>query len=107
MLKTRYFDLASTCTVCLEGEESVNHLFVYCHPVFSLRILSLSFIRFSWFQSSNIKDVLVAWRRRSKELGSYNLETGSFDYLVVYREREALTYFLGQSAIALGFQAIF
>ena len=39
----------------------------HCQWVSSLWALALSLMGISWIQSSNIKDVLVAWRRRLKK----------------------------------------
>jgi len=48
----------------------------------------------SWAQSSNVKDVLVAWRKRLKKgLGSWDLKVGCFSSLVVYLEKEEPTDF--------------
>jgi len=61
------FNLASRCAMCLEEEESVDHLFLHCQWVSSLWLLSLSLMGVSWVQPSNVKAVLVAWRRRLKK----------------------------------------
>jgi len=53
--------------MCLEDEESVDHLFVHCHWVSSLWFLVLSLMGVCWAQPSNVKDVLVALRRRLKK----------------------------------------
>lgn len=52
--------------MCSEVEESVDCLFVHCHWVSSLWLLSLSLIGVSWAPPATIGDVLVAWRRRLK-----------------------------------------
>jgi len=67
MLKRRNFSLASRCVICFHEEESVDHLFVYYQWVSSLWALTLSLMAVSWVQSSIVKDVLVAWRRRLKK----------------------------------------
>ena len=41
------------------------------------------------------------------EVGSWELEVGSFHYLVVYAERQEPKYFRGQSFISSVFQALF
>jgi len=53
--------------MCSHEEESVDHLFVHCKWVSSLWALAFSLIDISWVQSSNVKDVLAAWRRRLKK----------------------------------------
>jgi len=53
--------------MCLEKEESVDHLVVYCQRVFSLWSLALFLMGFSWVQPSNLKDVLIAWRKILKK----------------------------------------
>ena len=67
MLKRRNFSLASRCVMCSHEEELVDHLFVHCKWVSSLWALGLSLMGISWVQSSNVKDVLVAWKRRLKK----------------------------------------
>ena len=52
--------------MCLE-EESIDHLFVHCQWISSLWFLVLSFMGISCVQPSNIKDVLVVWRRILKK----------------------------------------
>ena len=56
MLKQRNFNLANRCAMCLEEEESVDHMFIHS----SLWFLALSLIVFSLAQLSNVKDVLVS-----------------------------------------------
>jgi len=60
--KRRNFSLASRCVMCFHEEELIDHLFVHCKCVSSLWALALSLMGISWVQSSNVKDVLVAWR---------------------------------------------
>jgi len=67
MLKERNFNLASRYAMCLEEEDLINHVFVHCHWVPLLWFLALSLIEVSWAQPSNVKDVLVAWKRRLKK----------------------------------------
>jgi len=64
-LKRRNFSGPSRCSMCLEEEESMDHLLVHCQWVSSLWDLSL-FDGVSWIQPSNVSDVVVAWRRRMK-----------------------------------------
>ena len=66
MLKRRNFGGPSRCSMCLEEEETVDHLLVLCW-VSLLWDLALSLIGISWVQSSNVRDVVVAWRRRMKK----------------------------------------
>ena len=51
--------------MCFDPEECVDHLFVHWY-----RVSSLWYPSFvdggGWVQPSNVKDVLVAWRRRLK-----------------------------------------
>jgi len=47
MLKRRNFNLASRSAVCLEEEDSVDHLFLHCQWVSSLWFLALSLMRVS------------------------------------------------------------
>jgi len=67
MLKRRNFCLAGRCVMCFHEEESVDHLFVHCKWVSSLWALAISLMGVSWVQSSNVEDVLVAWRTRLKK----------------------------------------
>ena len=60
MLKIRNFSGPSRCFMCLEEEETVDHLLVHCRWVSSLWDLSLSLMGISWVQSSNVTDVVVA-----------------------------------------------
>ena len=61
------FNLASRCAMCLEEEESVDHLFLHCQWLSSLWFLSISLVGVSWVQLSNVEAVLAAWRRRLKK----------------------------------------
>uniref|UniRef100_A0A7C9D869 Reverse transcriptase zinc-binding domain-containing protein n=1 Tax=Opuntia streptacantha TaxID=393608 RepID=A0A7C9D869_OPUST len=67
VLKRRNFSGPSRCYVCLEERESVNHLLVNCRWVSSLCDLSLSLMGVSWVQTSNVRDVVAAWRRRMQK----------------------------------------
>jgi len=51
----------------LEEEESVDHLLVHCRLVSSLWDLCLSLMGVGWVQPSNVRDVVVTWRRRMKK----------------------------------------
>ena len=73
MLKRRIFSLASRCPLCLNEEESIDHLFLLCHWASTLWSLALSLMGISWVQPSNVKDVLVAWRRRLKKCWVYGI----------------------------------
>ena len=66
-LKSRNFIGPSRCSMCLEEEETADHLLVHCRWVFSLWALSLSLMGISCVQPSNVRDVVVAWRRRKKK----------------------------------------
>jgi len=59
--------------MCREEEQSVGHLFVHCRWGSSLWFLALSSMGFSWAQPFNVKDVLVAWRRRLKKCWVYGI----------------------------------
>ena len=62
--------------MCLEEEETVDHLLVHCRWVSALWDLALSLMRISWVQPSNVRHVVVAWRRRMKKswvLGVWNM----------------------------------
>ena len=74
--------------MCFHEEESIDHLFVHCQWVSSLWALALSLMDVSWLQSSNVKDVLVAWRKRLKKCWVHDLEVDTYSYLVVYMKRE-------------------
>ena len=76
MLKRRNFRGPSRCSMCLEEEEIVDHLLVHSHWVSALWDLALSLMGISWVQPSNVRDVVVAWRRRMKKswiLGVWNM----------------------------------
>jgi len=62
VMRWNNFSLASRCVMCFHKEESVDHLFVHCKLVYSLWALAISLMGISWVQSSNVKDVLVAWK---------------------------------------------
>jgi len=66
-LKKRNFHGPSRCVLCREEEETVHHLLVLCHWASLLWQLGLSMIGVSWVQPWKVKDVLVAWRRRTKK----------------------------------------
>jgi len=66
LLKRRNFNLASTCLMCHEEEESVNHLFIHCGCVSGLWHLSFSLLGVNWVQPHTIKDVLTTRRRTMK-----------------------------------------
>ena len=53
--------------LCLEEEETADHLLIHCRWVSALWDLALSLIGISWVQPSNVRDVVVAWRRRMKK----------------------------------------
>jgi len=72
MLRRRNFNLSSGCAMCLE-EEPVDDLFVHYHWAFSLWLLSLSLMGVSWVRPSNVKDILVAWRRRLKKSSVFRI----------------------------------
>ena len=66
----------SRCSLCLEEEETADHLLVHCRWVSALWDLALSLTGISWVQPSNFRDVVVAWRRRMKKswiLGVWNM----------------------------------
>jgi len=46
-----------------------------------------------WVQSSNVKCVGCTEKKIKKVLGSWDLEVGSYSYLVAYMEREKSTDF--------------
>ena len=76
MLKRRNFRGLSKCSLCLEEEETADHLLVHCRWVSALWDLALSLMGISWVQPSNVRDVVVAWRRRMKKswvLGVWNM----------------------------------
>ena len=75
-LERRNFSSPSRCSMCLEEEESVDHLLVHYWWVSSHWDLSLFLMGVSCVQSSNVRDVVVAWRRRMKKswiLGVWNM----------------------------------
>jgi len=73
MLKRRIFSLASRCALCLNEEESIDHLFLHCHWASTLWSLALSLMGVYWLRPSNVKDVLVSWRRRLKKCWVYGI----------------------------------
>jgi len=66
MLKQRNFKLASRCPMCLQEEQSVNHLFIHCMCVSGLWHLSFSLLAVNWVQPLTIKSVLTTWTRKMK-----------------------------------------
>jgi len=68
MLKRRNFRGPSRCSMCLEEKETVDYLLVHCQWISSLWDLSLSLMGISWVQPSHVRHVVVAWRRRVKNV---------------------------------------
>lgn len=67
--------------MCLEEEESGDHLLGHCQWVSLLWDLFLSLMEIGWVQPSNVKDAMMGWRRpmrKSSILGI--LKYGSFGY---------------------------
>ena len=93
MLKRRNFSGPSRCSMCLEEEETVDHLLVPCRWVSSLWYLSLSLMRITWRQPSNVRYVVVASRRRIKK--SWVLQFGVWFLWLFggYLEGEKPSYF--------------
>ena len=58
--------------MCLEEQETVDHLLVHCRWVSALWDLALSRMGISWIQPFDVRDVVVAWRR-SWVLGVWNM----------------------------------
>ena len=67
MLKRRNFRGPSRCSLCLEEEETADHLLVHCRWASALWDLALSLMGVSWVQPSNVRDVVVAWKRRMQK----------------------------------------
>ena len=84
MLKRRNFNELSSCFVCLEEEETVDHLLIHCSWVSSLWHLSLSLMAVRWVQPCSVEDVLE--KTNEDELGWWYLEDDSLGNLVVYME---------------------
>ena len=64
MFKCRNFKLASRCLMCLQEEESVDHLFIHCTWASGLWHLSFSLLGVNWVQPLTIKNVLMSWTRK-------------------------------------------
>ena len=66
-LKRRNFYWPSKCALCLEEEESVHHLLVYCRWVSSLWHWGLSLMGVSWIKPFTVEDVLGRVRQQRLE----------------------------------------
>jgi len=69
LIKRRNFHGPSRGRICCKEDKSVYHHLVQCHLISSLWHMALSLMEVRWVQPSKIKDVLVASRKRMKNVG--------------------------------------
>ena len=61
-LQKRGLSLASCCPLCLESEESVDHLLLHCSKTRVLWDLLFSLFGVSWILAATVKDFLLRWK---------------------------------------------
>ena len=74
-LKRRWWFLTNRCFLCLEEEETIDHIFIHCVKTRVLWNLLFSLLGVLWILPSLVRDTLLGWhgsfvgKRRKKVCG--------------------------------------